>query len=84
MRRPHRGLRYGAAILPTACGMAKTRAAQAIEYFAAQGVAVKEISEDSPLTVKLLPPGPACLTPADRSMRPADSLERGCRERRAH
>jgi hypothetical protein len=43
MRRPHRGLRYGAAILPTACGMAKTRAAQAIEYFAALGVAVKEI-----------------------------------------
>lgn len=49
--------------------MAKTRAAQAIEYFAAQGVAVKEISEDSPLTVPLLPPGPACLTPADRSTR---------------
>jgi hypothetical protein len=69
MRRPHRGLRYGAAILPTACGMAKTRAAQAIEYFAAQGVAVKEISEDSPLTVPLLPPGSACLTPADRSAR---------------
>jgi hypothetical protein len=39
----------------SACGMAKTRAAQAIEYFAAQGVAVKEISEDSPLTVPLLP-----------------------------
>jgi len=69
MRRPHRGLRYGPAILPTACGMAKNRPAQAIEYFAAQGVAVKEFSEDSPLTVPLLPPGSACLTPADRSTR---------------
>jgi len=69
MRRPHRGLRYGAAIPPTACGMAKTRPAQAIEYFATQGVPVKEFSEDSPLTVPLLPPGSACLTPADRSTR---------------
>jgi len=69
MRRAHRGLRYGAAILPTACGMAKDRPAQAIEYFAAQGVAVKEFSEDSPLTVPLVPPGSACLTPADRSTR---------------
>src|SRR5258706_13222028 len=69
MRRPHRGLRYGAAILPTACSIAKTWPAQAIEYFAAQGVAVKEISEDSPLAVPLLPPGSACLTPADRSTR---------------
>ena len=69
MRRPHRGLRYGAAIFPTTCGMAKTRPAQTIEYFAAQGVAAKEISEDSALTVPLLPPGSACLTPADPSTR---------------
>src|SRR5258706_12054596 len=69
MRRPHGGLRSAAAILPTACSIAKTWPAQAIEYFAAQGVAVKEISEDSPLAVPLLPPGSACLTPADRSTR---------------
>jgi hypothetical protein len=64
MRRPHRGLRYGAAIFPTACGMAKARPVQAIEHFAVHSVAVKEISEDSPLTLPLLPPGSACLTPA--------------------
>ena len=47
----------------------RSDAAQTIAYFAAQGVALKVISGDSPLTVSAVAARPACPTPTGRSMR---------------